>query len=145
MCKTVLSVSDGYMAGKRSGLRGQIKTRAVIYVVLAHVRQHRPTASVISAASARKPITDLLIIHPLPSWWPVICTVAPDTNSCRNESHDNGVLWYCEHASDALPLPLSLPSPAAGFESGYEIWCVYWLTGWRVLSVGETAFTLRVT
>lgn len=92
------------MAGRRSGLCGRIKTEAVIYVSLARVRQHRLTASVVSAASAREPIMALLIIHPLPSRWPVICTVAPDTNSCWDESHEDGMLWYCEHASVGLML-----------------------------------------
>ncbi len=101
------------MAGRRSGWRGRIKTGTVIYVGLAPVRQHRLTAGVISAASAREPIIGLLIIHSLPSRWPVICTVAPDTNSCWGESHDDGVLWYCEHASVGLmPCHFLSASPA---------------------------------
>lgn len=65
-------------------------------------RTHRLTAGDVSAASAREPIIDLLIIHPLRGRLPVICPVAPDTNSPRGESHDVGMLWYCEHASVGL-------------------------------------------
>lgn len=64
--------------------------------------QHRLTAGDVSAASAREPIIDLLIIHPLRGRLPVICPVAPDTNSPRGEPHDVGMLWYCEHASVGL-------------------------------------------
>lgn len=66
------------------------------------LRQQRLTAGDVSAASAREPITDLLIIHPLRGRLPVICLVAPDTNSPRDELHDVGMLWYCEHASVGL-------------------------------------------
>lgn len=54
--------------------------------------------SVISAASDMKPITGWLIIHPITSRWPVICTEASDSNSCQVESHDDGVLWYVNAA-----------------------------------------------